>query len=51
MVIVDNYVYSFAYQLDNGIPIVPFLGDMNDKELVKIVKYLKDIHLEPDMRI
>ena len=27
MVIVDNAVYSFAFQLDNGIPIVPFYSD------------------------
>ena len=25
IVIVDNAVYSFAFQLDNGIPIIPFI--------------------------
>jgi Dullard-like phosphatase family protein len=35
-VIVDNKLISFAYQIENGIPILPFYGDKNDTEL----KYL-----------
>lgn len=27
MVIIDNAVYSFGFQLDNGIPILPFYDD------------------------
>jgi CTD small phosphatase-like protein 2 len=30
MVIVDNAVYSFGFQLDNGIPILPFYEDKTD---------------------
>lgn len=48
---IDNYVYSFAFQLDNGIPVVPFFGDMNDKELIKIIRYLKFVHGMEDMRV
>eukprot|EP00347_Sterkiella_histriomuscorum_P022253 403331138 len=50
IVIVDNYVYSFAFQLENGIPIVPFYGDKKDKEMIKLIKYLKHIHKEDDLR-
>ena len=34
VIIVDNYVHSYALHLDQGIPIKPFYGDMNDRELV-----------------
>ena len=33
MVIVDNSVYSFAFQIDNGIPIIPFYKDPNDEDV------------------
>jgi hypothetical protein len=48
---IDNYVYSFAFQLENGIPVVPFMGDPNDKELIKIIRYLKFVSGSEDMRI
>ena len=31
MVIVDNAIHSFGYQLLNGIPIIPFLDNKQDK--------------------
>jgi TFIIF-interacting CTD phosphatase-like protein len=49
-VIVDNNVYSFAFQLDNGIPIVPFEGDKDDLELIKLMKYLVTLKDEADFR-
>lgn len=33
VVMVDNAVYSFAFQLDNGIPILHFYDDSEDAEL------------------
>ena len=41
LVIVDNAVYSFGYQLDNGVPIIPFYDDPNDEELHHLVFYMK----------
>ena len=40
IVIVDNSVYSFAYQIDNGIPIIPFYRDKTDEEMLHLVYYL-----------
>ena len=36
IVIVDNAVYSFGYQLENGIPIIPFYDDKEDEELLHL---------------
>ncbi len=33
MIIIDNLVHSFAFQLDNGIPILEFLANKKDREL------------------
>lgn len=38
--IVDNSIQAFAFQLDNGVPIVSWLGDPNDTELVKVAEFL-----------
>ena len=51
VLIVDNYVYSFAFHLENGIPIVPFFGEKEDTEMIKILHYLKHIHSKEDLRI
>jgi CTD small phosphatase-like protein 2 len=41
IVIVDNAVYSFGYQLENGIPIIPFYDDKEDEELLHLMQYLE----------
>ena len=50
MVIVDNAVYSFGYQLENGIPIVPFYYNKNDTELQSLTKFLKELYHQLDVR-
>ena len=43
MVLVDNSVYSFAYQIDNGIPILPFYDDQADEELLHLAYYMESL--------
>ena len=40
MVIIDNSVLSFAYHIDNGIPIVPYYEGEEDSELPILAYYL-----------
>jgi len=30
ILLVDNAAYSFGYQLENGVPIIPFYNNKND---------------------
>jgi len=41
LIIVDNAAYSFGYQIENGIPIIPFYENKNDEELKHLIPYLK----------
>lgn len=46
--LVDNAVYSFSYQLDNGIPIIPFRDNEEDDQLWKLIKFLPTLAGEKD---
>jgi hypothetical protein len=50
IIIVDNAVYSFGAQLDNGIPITPFKEDPEDNEFKHLIGHLKACALADDMR-
>ena len=50
VVIIDNSVLSFAYHLDNGIPISPFYDSKNDNELLDIADFLVKYANENDIR-
>ena len=50
IVIVDNSVVSFAFQMSNGIPIKSFMGEKNDTELMYMVSYLEEIYSQKDVR-
>ena len=48
--IIDNSVLSFAYHLDNGIPISPFYDSKTDTELLDIADFLVKYADENDIR-
>lgn len=50
LVIVDNSVYSFAFQIDNGIPIIPFYNDPKDEEMLHLIYYLTCLASVDDVR-
>ena len=43
MLLVDNAAYSYFYQLENGIPIIPYYDDKDDQELLHLIHYVKDL--------
>jgi CTD small phosphatase-like protein 2 len=44
IIIVDNSIISFAFDLDNGVPIQSFMGDeAEDKELLFLISFLEEI--------
>lgn len=50
IVLVDNSTCAFGFQLNNGVPIVPFTGDRTDVELLLLSAYLKELLHVPDVR-
>lgn len=50
IVIIDNSVVSFAYHLDNGLPILPYYDSSNDCELMLLAAYLNNISEYDDLR-
>jgi CTD small phosphatase-like protein 2 len=38
--IVDNACYSYAFQMSNGIPIIPFFFEENDTQLIELSNFL-----------
>ena len=41
LIMVDNLIYSFALNLDNGIPIKPYFEGQDDKELSHLADVLE----------
>lgn len=50
LLLVDNAFYSFGFQVDNGVPIVPFFRDKSDVELQELHDFLLTIKNEPDVK-
>ena len=51
LIIVDNCIVSFAFQMENGIPILSWNGDMLDCELFKLIEVLKYLEKVNDVRV
>ncbi len=50
IILVDNSIVSFAFNLDNGVPISGFVRQKNDEEFLYLVTYLEEIYSYPDVR-
>ena len=53
VLIIDNSCLSFAFNLNNGIPILPFYDNQDDEELKHLTYYLNCLEESnvPDVRI
>lgn len=49
--LVDNSAYSYAFQVDNGVPIVPFYDDKSDQEIHHLMYYLDCLADVEDVRV
>ena len=49
ILIIDNNIVSFAFNLENGIPILNFMGDKRDNELLKLMKHLNHMNRYDDL--
>ena len=43
MIIIDNTAGAFAFQVNNGVPIVPFINNKNDRELLQLIPFLRSL--------
>ena len=50
IVIIDDKVTSFAFQLYNGIPVTPFSGEPGDDEFKFLITYLQELYEYEDLR-
>ena len=50
MLLIDDCTYSFGFQLDSGIPIVPFTGSKDDSELIILSQYIDYVFSQKDPR-
>lgn len=51
IVLIDNAAHSFALQINNGVPILPFYDNKLDVEMIYLSHYLTRLAKEPDLRI
>ncbi|CAD8157053.1 unnamed protein product [Paramecium octaurelia] len=49
-ILVDNSAFSYFYQIDNGVPIIPFYDNKQDKQLALLTKYLIGVVGQEDIR-
>jgi len=51
VVLVDNAMYSFVLQLNNGVPIIPFNDNKADLELQHLTSFLLNLRHAEDVRV
>lgn len=50
VVLIDNAVYSFILNMENGVPIIPFYNNKDDTELLKLKNFLMNLKHVDDVR-
>ena len=55
LIIVDNSLYCYGYQINHGVPILPYYGNENDEELLELNNFLvglgkEDIDVEGSIK-
>lgn len=50
VVLLDNYVHSFAFNIDNGIPILEWRNDPEDDEFLHMIDYFRELSTCEDTR-
>lgn len=49
-IMVDNSPQAYAYQIDNGVPILSWFDDDKDEELLKLIPFLNKLAKAKDVR-
>ena len=49
--LVDSESFSFCFQIDNGVPIMPWNGDSKDSEILHLTGYLIKLSHAEDVRV
>lgn len=49
-IIIDNNAYSFGFQTENGVLVLPFTGEPGDAELLTLTEYLMFLIKQEDFR-
>lgn len=50
LILVDNSIVSFAFNMPNGVPIASFTGQKNDEELLYLTTFLEEVYAADDVR-
>ncbi|XP_010478348.1 PREDICTED: carboxy-terminal domain RNA polymerase II polypeptide A small phosphatase 1-like [Camelina sativa] len=50
VLLVDDNPFSYSLQPDNGVPIIPFVDDMEDQELMKLAEFFDRCYQYEDLR-
>ena len=50
LILVDNAIYSYFFNMENGIPILPYYEDPCDSQFVQLVPFLKKLAKVKDVR-
>lgn len=48
IILVDNSIISFAFQMENGVPIKAYMRQKDDEELLYMVTFLEELYGQQD---